>query len=129
MAYNQFVTLGAKKLYVRLDTWREPGQPAAGRNTLNAKTYGVIGARAKTWTFTALVQDVPATGYHSRSEAKTLIDANTVAGRTLAFTDIWGTSQGNVMIDGATVLVPELAPVMEGTDGWYSVDLTLRKLS
>jgi hypothetical protein len=81
MAYNQFVTLGAKKLYVRLATWREPGQPASGRNTLTAKTYAVIGARAKQWTFTALVQDVPATGYHSRSEVKALIDANTVAGR------------------------------------------------
>jgi hypothetical protein len=128
MAYNQFVTLGAKKLYVRLNTWREPGAPASGRNTLSAKTYAVIGARARVWTFTALVQDSPATGYHSRTEAKTLLDANTVSGRTLAFTDIWGVSQGNVMIDGVSVLTPELAPAMEGTDGWYSVDFSLRKV-
>jgi len=128
MAVNQFVTLGAKKLYVMLDTWREPGQPASGRNTLTAKTYAVIGARAKVWTFTAYVQDVPATGYHSRTEAKALLDANTVSGRTLAFTDIWGVSQGNVMIDGAPAMEPKLAPVMDGADGWYSVDLTLRKV-
>ena len=128
MAYNQFVTLGAKKLYVLLTTWRAPGQPASGRNTLNAKTYAVIGARAKMWTFSALVQDVPATGYHSRTDVQTLLDANTVSGRTLAFTDIWGTSQGNVMIDGALTLEPKLAPVMDGSDGWYSVDITLRKV-
>lgn len=129
MAYNQFVTLGASKLYVRLNTWRQPGQPAGGRNTLNAKTYAVIGARAKAWTFSALVQDTPASGYHSRSAFQALLDANTVSGRTLAFTDIWGVSQGNVMIDGVPALVPELAPAMEGTDGWYSIDLTLRKVS
>jgi hypothetical protein len=129
MAYNQYVTLGAKKLYVRLATWRELTQPASGRNTLTGKAYGVIGARAKQWTFTALVQDSPSSGYHSRSEVKALLDASTVAGRTLAFTDIWAASQGNVMIEGAPAMVPELAPVMEGTDGWYSVDLTLRKLS
>lgn len=128
MAYNQFVTLGAKKLYVLLNTWREPGQPASGRNTLSAKTYAVIGARAKAWSFTVLVQDTPATGYHSRTDVKALLDANTVSGRTLALTDIWGASQGNVMIDGAPDMKPELAPVMEGTDGWYSVDLVLRKV-
>jgi hypothetical protein len=129
MAYNQFVTLGASKLYVRLNTWRQPGQPASGRNTLSAKSYAVIGAHAKVWTFTALVQDVPASGYHSRSAVQALLDANTVSGRTLAFTDIWGASQGNVIIEGAPALVPELAPAMEGTDGWYSIDLSLRKVN
>jgi hypothetical protein len=134
MAYNRYVILsntgaigGGRRLYLRLATWRAPGPPAKLRTTLNGRAYGVLGAYSQLWTFTALVQDVPASLYFSRAEVEAYGRPTTAAAARLKFQDIWGTVH-DAAFAAPVDLVPALAPVMEGDEGWYELAVTLRKL-
>lgn len=136
MAFNQYVILsntgalaGGKRLYVLFESYQDQiTQKRKTQLTLNAKTFTSMGARGRDIAFKALIQHTPSdAAYFSKAQFEAYRDGLTIALNKFKFQDIYGT-QMDVVFSDLPDLRPEMSPILEGADGWWSAEVKLVKL-